>query len=159
MFGEPTPASDGDAIFYLVWMYTTKAVKGHKKAQCICDGSTCSGQVLILVETYANCIKQTSSLLFYAITAGKNLLVLRADVFNAFTEAPPPKQPFYIKPDKAFCEWWVLKLKRYPIPPGHIIPVLSAMQGHPKSPWLWEKHAEKILCEIGLTPTIHEPCL
>ncbi len=40
-----------------------------------------------------------------------------------------------------------------------IIPVLSAMQGHPKSPRLWEKHADKILHDIGLTPTIHEPCL
>jgi hypothetical protein len=33
------------------------------------------------------------------------------------------------------------------------------MQGHPESPRLWEKHADKILCEIGLTPTVHEPCL
>ena len=40
-----------------------------------------------------------------------------------------------------------------------MIPVLSAMQGHPESPRLWEKHADKILRDIGLTPTIHEPCL
>jgi hypothetical protein len=40
-----------------------------------------------------------------------------------------------------------------------MIPVLSTMQGHPESPRLWEKHADKILCEIGLTPTVHEPCL
>ncbi len=33
------------------------------------------------------------------------------------------------------------------------------MQGHPESPRLWEKHADKILREIGLTPTVHEPCL
>jgi hypothetical protein len=33
------------------------------------------------------------------------------------------------------------------------------MQGHPESPWLWEKHTNKILQEIGLTPTIHKPCL
>ncbi len=33
------------------------------------------------------------------------------------------------------------------------------MQGHPKSPRLWEKHADSILREIGLTPTVHEPCL
>jgi hypothetical protein len=25
---------------------------------------------------------------------------------NAFTEAPPPKQGFYICPDRAFNEWW-----------------------------------------------------
>jgi hypothetical protein len=40
-----------------------------------------------------------------------NLLVFGADVSNAFAEALPPKQPFYIKPEKSFCEWWVLKLK------------------------------------------------
>ncbi len=33
------------------------------------------------------------------------------------------------------------------------------MQSHPKSPHLWEKHANAILRELGLTPTIHEPCL
>jgi hypothetical protein len=33
------------------------------------------------------------------------------------------------------------------------------MQGHPESPRLWEKHADSILREIGLTPTVHEPCL
>ena len=33
------------------------------------------------------------------------------------------------------------------------------MQGHPESPRLWEKHADKILQKIGLTPTHHEPCL
>jgi hypothetical protein len=33
------------------------------------------------------------------------------------------------------------------------------MQGHPESPRLREKHADKILRKIGLTPTIHEPCL
>jgi hypothetical protein len=33
------------------------------------------------------------------------------------------------------------------------------MQGHPESPRLWEKHADAILQEIGLTPTVHEPCL
>jgi hypothetical protein len=33
------------------------------------------------------------------------------------------------------------------------------MQGYPESPRLWEKHANPILWELGLTPTTHEPCL
>jgi hypothetical protein len=33
------------------------------------------------------------------------------------------------------------------------------MQGHPESSRLWEKHADQILRELGLTPTVHEPCL
>jgi hypothetical protein len=67
------------------------------------------------------------------------------DVSNAFAKAPPPKQGFYIIPDKAFLDWWVNHKKRPPIPNGHVIPILSAMQGHPESPCLWKKHADAIL--------------
>lgn len=60
-----------------------------------------------------------------------------------FAEAPPPKQGFYIRPDAAFHAWWTLHKGRPPIPPNHVIPILSAMQGHPEAPRLWEKHADK----------------
>ena len=40
-----------------------------------------------------------------------------------------------------------------------MFPILPTMQGHPESPRLWEKHADAILRELGLTPTVHEPCL
>jgi hypothetical protein len=33
------------------------------------------------------------------------------------------------------------------------------MQGHPESLRLWEKCANSILPDLGLTPTVHEPCL
>ena len=33
------------------------------------------------------------------------------------------------------------------------------MQGHPESPRLWERHIDRILRELGLTPTTHKPCL
>ena len=33
------------------------------------------------------------------------------------------------------------------------------MQSHPESPCLWEKHIDRILRDIGLTPTIHKPCI
>jgi hypothetical protein len=65
-------------------------------------------------------------------------------------------------PNKAFFnfkEWWILK-GRAPIPDGYVIPVLAAMQGHPESPRLWEKHIDKILrVHLKFTPTAHEPCL
>jgi hypothetical protein len=115
--------------------------------------------VRVLAETYANCVDQTSACLFYAVAAAENLLVYGADVSYAFAEAPPPQQGFYIRPDWAFNDWWVNHKHLAPIPPGHVIPILSAMQGHPESPRLWEKHADETLREIGLTPTIHEPCL
>ncbi len=102
---------------------------------------------------------QTGARIFYSILAAENLLIFGADVSNAFAQAPPPKQGFYIIPNKAFLEWWVNHKKHPPIPDGHIIPILSAMQGHPESPHLWEKHADAILQELGLTPTTHKPCL
>jgi hypothetical protein len=89
----------------------------------------------------------------------ENMLVYGADVSNAFAEAPAPKQGFFIYPDRAFKDWWVNKKGKPPIPDGHVIPVLGAMQGHPESPRLWEKHIDRILRDISLTPTIHEPCI
>jgi hypothetical protein len=103
--------------------------------------------------------QSNSAHLFYAVAAAENLLVYGADVSNTFAEAPPPKQGFFIRPDRAFNEWWVQHKHLPPIPPSRVIPVLSAMQGHPESPRLWEKHADEILREIRLTPTIHELCL
>ena len=105
-FGDPTSVEKDDAVFHLVWTYNIKAVDGRKKARCVCDGSSRSGSVKVLDEVYANCVDQTSSRLFYAVCAAENLLVFGSDVCNAFAEAPPPKQGFYIRPDRAFMEWW-----------------------------------------------------
>eukprot|EP00804_Cyclotella_cryptica_P013123 CCRYP_002393-RA/>CCRYP_002393-RA protein AED:0.39 eAED:0.38 QI:0/0/0/1/1/1/3/0/907 len=100
----------------------------------------------------------TGSRIFYAIAAAENLLVFGADVSNAFGEAPPPKQGFYIRPDKAFHDWYLARHGKV-IPDGWVIPVLAAMQGHPESPRLWEKHCDRILKAIGFMPTVHEPYL
>ncbi len=102
---------------------------------------------------------QTRARVFYSVIATENLIIFGTDVSNAFAEAPTPKQGFIIRPDKAFCDWWVNRKKREPIPQGAVIPVLSAMQGHPESPRLLEKHANRILRKIGLVTTIHESCL
>jgi hypothetical protein len=78
MFGNLVAATNGNAIFHLVWTYVIKALDGRKKARCVCDGSTCLGLVQVLDETYANCVNQTSSRLFYAVAAAENLLVFGA---------------------------------------------------------------------------------
>ena len=102
MFGNPARSHKEDTIFHLIWTYAIQAVDSRKNARCVCNGSTRSGSVQILGETYANCVNQTSSRLFYAIAAAENLLIFGSDVSNAFAEAPPPKQGFYILPDKVF---------------------------------------------------------
>ena len=159
MFGDPVLLSNGNAVFNLVWTYAIKEVDGRKKARCTCDGSTRGGQVRVLDYTYANSPDHTCSRIFYALAAAENLVIFGADVSNAFAEAPPPKQGFFIRPDAAFKAWWTIHKGRDPIQDNHVIPILSAMQGHPEAPRLWEKHADKILRAIGLVPTTHEPCL
>jgi hypothetical protein len=159
MFGDPVPRLKDMAVFNLIWSYNIKAEDGRKKARCTCDGSTRGGAVRVLDHVHANSIDQTGSRIFYALSAVENKLVFGSDVSNAFGEAPPPKQGFYILPDQAFQAWWISK-GRKPIPPNHVIPVQAAMQGHPEAGRLWEKHIDKILRkDLKLMPTVHEPCL
>ncbi|KAL7528065.1 hypothetical protein ACHAWF_009840 [Thalassiosira exigua] len=109
MFGDPVAVESKAAFFNLVWSYAVKVADGRKKARMTCDGSTRAGQVRVLDYTYANCVDQTSSRLFYAISAAENLLIYGSDVSNAFGEAPPPKQGFFIRPDKAFHDWFTAR--------------------------------------------------
>ena len=157
MFGTPVTGHTDLSIFSLVWSYAVKELDKRKKARCTCDGSPRS-QVKVLDHTYANCVDHNSARLFYAITAMENLTVYGADVTNAFGEAAPPKQGFFIRPDDAVRAWWKAR-KGEDLPRGQVIPVLAAMQGHPEAPRLWEKHADTILRRCGLIPTTHEPCL
>jgi hypothetical protein len=82
--GDPRAVTSVESIFNLVWTYNIEALDVRKKAGCTCDGSPHSGTVWILDETYANCVEQTSSCLFYAISAVENLLIYGADVSNTF---------------------------------------------------------------------------
>ena len=162
MFGTPVHIDSIESIrentFDLVWTYVEKILDKRKKARCTMNGSMKSGNVRVLGHTYANCIEHTGTRLFYAASAVENLIVFGSDVSNAFGEAPGPAQGAYLRPDRAFHNWWKKK-GRTPIPHGFVIPVQRAMQGHPESPRLWEKHIDGILRKLGLTPTIHEPCL
>jgi hypothetical protein len=69
------------------------------------------------------------------MATAESLKCYGGDVSNAFAEAPAPKQGFWIQPDGAFNEWWVAK-GNAPIPHGHVLPFLKAIQGHPESPRL-----------------------
>jgi hypothetical protein len=114
MFGLLVAVESNEAVFNLVWLYGIKAVDSCKKACCTCDGSTHSGQVRVLDETYSNSVDQTSTCIFCGIAAAENLIVHGVDVLNAFAVAPPPKQGFYICLDKAFHEWWTNHKKASP---------------------------------------------
>ncbi len=79
MFGTPVLVDSEAAVFHLVWTYAINAVDGRKKARWACDGLPHSGQAKVLDKTYANCVDQTSSRLFYAIAAVENLLIFGAE--------------------------------------------------------------------------------
>jgi hypothetical protein len=112
-----------------------------------------------LGHTFANSLDAPSERLFWAIAAKKGLVAFGADCSNAFAEASPPKHPLFMRIDEAYCDWWENHLKRPPIPPEYtVVRVHNAIQGHPESPRLWEKLKDKILRNIGLKPTKHEPC-
>jgi hypothetical protein len=62
--------------------------------------------------------------------------------------------------DNNFREWWEKHLKQEPIPKEcTVIQVCKAIQGHPESPRLWEKHIDRIVRDMNFAPTRHEPCL
>jgi hypothetical protein len=134
LFEAPVAVTSTAAVFNLAWTYIVKELDKRKKACCTCDGSSSGSQARVLNYTYSNCVEQTSSWIICAASSIQNLIVFGADVSNTFVEAPPPKQDFYIRPDKAYLDWWTQHKRRPRIPPGFVIPVLSAMQGHPESP-------------------------
>ena len=113
-----------------------------------------------MAETYATCVAQPACRLYWAIVAAAGLISIGADAANAFAEAPPPVEPFYMKIDNQFHEWWTQCLGRPPIPEGYVLPVQHALQGHPEAPRLWETHIHAILVnKLSFQPTTHEKCL
>jgi Reverse transcriptase (RNA-dependent DNA polymerase) len=130
------------------------------KSRGTCNGGTRHGKVVTLAETYAACVEQPIHRLTWAVTAGVNHIALGCDVSNAFAEAPPPKNPFYMEVDEQFQDWWTNCLQLPPIPLGWVIPILRNLQGHPEAPRLWHKHIDDILVnQLGFDRTTHEPCL
>jgi hypothetical protein len=87
------------------------------------------------------------------------MTTLGADAGNAFAEAPPPIQPFYMEIDEQFCTWWTECLGNDPIPEGFVLPGIHTLQGHPEAPRLWEKHIVAILGKMGFQSTTHERCV
>jgi hypothetical protein len=159
MFSHPMPLPKNANALQMLWRYNLKTC-GTKKCRMVCNGSPRQKGTVTIGHTYANSLDAASERLFWAIVANENLIALGADVSNAFAEAPAPKAPLYLYIDEAFREWWTTHLGNEPIPAEYtVVRVYNAIQGHPESPRLWEKHIDKILCNLGLQPATHEPCL
>jgi len=159
MFSAPMSLPQNANALHMLWRYNLKAC-GTKKCRMVCNGSPRQKGTVTIGHTYANALDAACERLFWAIVANENFIAIGADVSNAFAEAPAPKAPLYLYIDDAFRDWWTNHLQKPPIPADcTVVRVHNAIQGHPESPRLWEKHIDKILQQLGLTPTTHEPCL
>ena len=164
MFGAPIKRPAGATVLPFVWAYIIKIdpITGEPvfKARATCNGGKRYGKAITMAETYATCVAQPACRLYGAITASEGLISLGADAGNAFAKAPPPVEPFYMLIDDQYHEWWVECLGNEPIPPGYVLPVQHALQGHPESPRLWETHIHTILVKhLNFRSTTHEKCL
>ena len=158
MFSNPLPLPRNSNALQMLWRYNLKAC-GTKKCQMVCNGSPHQKGTVTIEHTYANALDTASERLFWAIVASENLVAIGADVSNAFAEAPAPKAPLYLYIDDAFRDWWTNHLGKEPIMAEcNVVRVHNAIQGHPESPRLWEKHIDRILRNLGLKPATHEPC-
>ena len=87
MFGDPIPRPYDANVLPWVWAYKLKDDK--PKARGTCNGGKRYGQAVTLAETYATCVEQPASRLFWALVAAECMIALGADAGNAFAEAPP----------------------------------------------------------------------
>jgi hypothetical protein len=166
MFGTPGPRPTGDNVVVLPWvwsyLYKLDPVKlvDVEKSRGTCNGGPRYGKVITIAETYAACVEQPAHRLTWALIAALNYIGLGVDIGNAFAEAPPPKDPFFMQVDSQFREWWTECLGNPPIPEGYVIPILKNLQGHPEGPRLWDIHIRGIVCDkLGFAHTTHEQCL
>lgn len=159
MFGKPCPRPKKATVLPFVWSYYFKDEE-TRKARGTCNGGPRYGKAVTLAYTYASCMEQPAARIFWALSSIQNMIVMGADAGNAFAEAPPPQQPLYMEIDDQYREWWTQHKKRPPIPPGYVLPVLHAIQGHPESPRLWDQYISNILIQKeNFRNTTHEKCI
>jgi hypothetical protein len=105
MFSEPMPHPPNANDIRMLWTFQLK-MDGTKKSRMVAHMNARVRNTITLGHTYANSLETTSERLFWAIAAQEGLVVIGADVSNAFAEAPPPADPLYLFIDEAYKEWW-----------------------------------------------------
>ena len=158
-FGQPQFLPKGANVLNLLWTYLIKD-DGRKKARCVCNGSKKMRGSVTLAETYAAALEQNGARIFWAAVALNNFICIGADASNAFAEAPPPKAPLYVHVDPPYREWYRTKFpEKTSIPPGSVMRVQGALQGHPESARLWAILIDNVIKDLQLKPCTHEPNL
>jgi hypothetical protein len=81
------------------------------------------------------------------------------DAVNAYTQGGCSYyDDCYLIVDDAFHQWYKLRFG-ITIPPGHVVPIFTPLQGHPDAGEVWQAKVNLVLLSFGLISTTHEPCL
>ena len=158
MFGDPIPKRPPvkdkkgkllgklkpPTVLSFVWAYVMKD-DTTEKARGTCNGDKRYGRAVTLAHTYASCVEQPASRMFWSLAALNGMTVIGADAGNAFAEADPSEDSLYMSIDDQYKHWWTTDLKKLLILKGYVLPVQHDIQGHPESPCLWGIHVNKIL--------------
>jgi len=110
-----------------------------------------------MASTYSSCVEQPVQQLFFALAARENYQVYGGDAQDAYAHSPPPETPTFVSIDDAYADWYEHRFKKK-LDHSLVLPVLHALQGHPESGKLWEKHITAILPspEFGFKSTTHD---
>ena len=105
MFGDPIPRpplkmdKDGTlkrpTVLPFVWTYLFKDGT-TPKARGTCNGGKRYGHAVTMAHTYASCVEQPASRMFWSLTALNGMTVIGADAGNAFAEVDPPEDPIFM---------------------------------------------------------------
>ena len=139
------------------WQYHVKRCGTRRARQC-CDGSKRAAPLLhALALTYSSCVEHPIQQLFLAISANLDLKIYGGDAKDAFAHSPAPSVPTFVTIDDQYADWYKFKFRKQ-IDRVRVLPVLRALQGHPKSGKLWEKHINNILFsdELNFKTTTHD---
>ena len=86
------------------------------KARGTCNGGKRYGRAITMAHTYASCLEQQASRMFWSLAALNGMTVIGADAGNAFAEADPPEDPLFMSIDNQYQQWWTEHLKKPPSP-------------------------------------------
>ena len=105
---------------------------GQRRAQQCCDGSKQAAPILhALAKTYSSCVEHPIQRQFLALAAEQNFLLFGGDAKDAFAHSPAPEVPTYMMIDNQYYEWYLFCFGKK-LDKSRVLPVLCALQGHPK---------------------------
>ena len=80
------------------------------------------------------------------------------DARDAHAHSPPPACQCYVSIDDQCAKWHKQKFPNETLDQSHVLPMQHALQGHPESGVLWEKHISQIMkdTEFQLVNTTHD---